>query len=326
MERMLGPRRPFYKAGPVIRLERIPADQFAAFIDSRFQRSGVKPETGLGAAIVELAGNLPYDVQRLAHETWDEVRMGGRRRATLDDLHQALRRLLAEQHTLFEASWQRLTLPQRSVLRAVVLQEGRELLSAGTRERHRLGGASSVQHARPAGKTSSAVKADRYIVVDSLLREWVARDLLKLRKAPRGEMRRFQRESWLRIAADVDCVADAPCARQGTHPRRSDFVRERLALLGKTVFLLSFSFYVFLLLSLVLIGGASFLSVVRGPVAMGHLAGSSLMGLLWLLSRRPRCSVARLGAFDTRRRCLRLPGDHDGRGRQSDPQTSSPSR
>jgi len=177
MERMLGPKRPFYKAGPVIRLERIPAAEFAAFIDSRFQRSGVKPEVDLGAAIVELAGNLPYDVQRLAHETWDEVRMGGRRRATLDDLHQALRRLLAEQHTLFEASWQRLTLPQRSVLRAVVLEEGRELLSAETRERHRLGGASTVQYALTSLLREDLIsrEGDRYIVVDSLLREWVAR-------------------------------------------------------------------------------------------------------------------------------------------------------
>ena len=74
MERMLGPKRPFYKAGPVMRLEKIPADEFAAFIDARFTRSGITPEAGLGAAIVELAGNLPYDVQRLAHETWDEVR------------------------------------------------------------------------------------------------------------------------------------------------------------------------------------------------------------------------------------------------------------
>ena len=98
MERMLGPRRPFYKAGPVMRLEKIPADEFAAFIDARFSRSGIKPEDGLGAAIVELAGNLPYDVQRLAHETWDEVRArAASRRATLDDLHAALRRLLTEQ-------------------------------------------------------------------------------------------------------------------------------------------------------------------------------------------------------------------------------------
>src|SRR5215831_13163665 len=99
MERMLGPRRPFYKAGPVMRLEKIPADEFAAFIDARFNRSGFKPEAGLGAAIVDLAGNLPYDVQRLAHETWDDVRASGRRRATLDDLNGSLKRLLVEQQT-----------------------------------------------------------------------------------------------------------------------------------------------------------------------------------------------------------------------------------
>jgi hypothetical protein len=177
MERMLGPKRPFYKAGPVIRLERIPPEEFATFIDSRFARSGLRPEPGLGAAVVDLAGNLPYDVQRLAHETWDQVRSSGRRRATLDDLHEALRRLLAEQHMMFEALWQRLTLPQRSALRAVVVEEGRELLSADARERHRLGGASTVQYALAALVRDDLVSrdGDRYVVVDSLFREWVAR-------------------------------------------------------------------------------------------------------------------------------------------------------
>jgi hypothetical protein len=177
MERMLGPRRPFYKAGPVMRLDRIPSDEFAAFIDARFAQSGLRPEPGLGAAIVELAGNLPYDVQRLAHETWDDIRAGGRRRANLDDLHQALRRLLSEQHMMFEALWQRLTLAQRSVLRAVVLDEGRELLSADVRARHRLGGPSTVQAALAALVRNDVIsrERDRYVVVDSLLREWVAR-------------------------------------------------------------------------------------------------------------------------------------------------------
>jgi uncharacterized protein len=177
MERMLGPKRPFYKAGPVIRLDKIPPDEFAAFIDARFSRSGMKPEPGLGAAIVDLAGNLPYDVQRLAHETWDHVRGAGRRRATLDDLHQALRRLLTEQQTIFEAVWQRLTLAQRAVLRAVVLEDGRELLSADVRTRHRLGGPSTVQAALAALVRDDLITraGARYGVVDSLLREWVAR-------------------------------------------------------------------------------------------------------------------------------------------------------
>jgi hypothetical protein len=124
-----------------------------------------------------LAGNLQYDVQRLAHETWDEVRAGGRRRATLDDLHQALRRLLTEQHMMFEATWQRLTLPQRAVLRAAVLEEGKELLSADVRHRHRLGGTSSVQYAIGSLVRDDLISRDgaRYSVVDSLMREWVAR-------------------------------------------------------------------------------------------------------------------------------------------------------
>src|SRR5437773_1811299 len=37
MERMLSRSRPFYKAGPVLRLERIPAEQFAAFLETKFQ-------------------------------------------------------------------------------------------------------------------------------------------------------------------------------------------------------------------------------------------------------------------------------------------------
>ena len=177
MERMLSVKRPFYKAGPVMRLEKIAADEFAAAIDSRFKRSGFKPEDGLGDAIVELAGNLPYDVQRLAHETWDEVNAGGGRRASLDHLHQALSRLLSEQETMFEAIWQRLTLAQRAVLRAVVIESGHSVLSEDVRTRHRLGGASTVQAALSALVRDDVISRDakRYTVVDSLLREWVAR-------------------------------------------------------------------------------------------------------------------------------------------------------
>jgi hypothetical protein len=178
MERMLTSKRPFYKAGPVMRLEKIPPDDFAAFLEGRFAGSGRRPEPGLGAAIVDLAGNVPYDVQRLAHEMWDDVRATGRRTATVDDLHVTLTRLLLEQGPLFEDAWQRLTLAHRGVLRAVVLEDGRELLGADVRARHRLSTASSVQSA-----LASLVKADlimresprRYAMVDSLFREWVAR-------------------------------------------------------------------------------------------------------------------------------------------------------
>ena len=58
-----------------------------------------------------------------------------------------------------------------------MLAEGRELLSADLRTRYRLGGASSVQTALQALAREDLVarEGDRYVVVDSLMREWIAR-------------------------------------------------------------------------------------------------------------------------------------------------------
>ena len=177
MEKMIGPRRPFYKAGPVMRLHKISPTLFGDFIEQRFVKTGMKPDAGVAEAIVELAGNLPYDVQRLAHETWDDVRAKAARKATLEDLHGTLTRLLSEQETIFEALWQRLTLQQRATLRAVVLQGGREIHSADARSRHRLGGPSTIQKSLAALTKQDVLlkEGPRYVVVDSLLREWVAR-------------------------------------------------------------------------------------------------------------------------------------------------------
>jgi hypothetical protein len=177
MERMLTSKRPFYKAGPVMRLDKIDAAEFAAFIDERLAATGFTPEEGLGDAIVELAANVPYDVQRLAHETWDDVRAARRKTVGLEDLHRTLTRLLGEHQMVFEESWQRLTLAQRAALRAVVIEHGRELLSADVRHRHRLPGTSSVQSALAALRKQDIVQKEgaRYVVSDSLYREWVAR-------------------------------------------------------------------------------------------------------------------------------------------------------
>jgi hypothetical protein len=58
-----------------------------------------------------------------------------------------------------------------------VLEDGRELLSADVRHRHRLGGPSTVQAALAALARQDLVARDgsRYAIVDSLLREWIMR-------------------------------------------------------------------------------------------------------------------------------------------------------
>jgi hypothetical protein len=137
----------------------------------------MRPEDGFGLAVLDLAGHLPYDVQRLAHETWDDARAAGVRKVGLEHLHATLRRLLNEQAVLFEGAWQRLTLAQRGALRALVLEDGVGLLASEVRTRHRLGGASTVQAALAALLREDIVarEGDRWVVVDSLMREWIAR-------------------------------------------------------------------------------------------------------------------------------------------------------
>ena len=178
MERMLGRSRPFYKAGPVIRLGRIPADRFAAFIETGMRASGIK------CAARPRPGDRRARRQPALRRAASRTRAVGRRprqrharRWISKTCTATLTRLLGEQESLFEATWQRLTLAQRGALRAAVLQDGRELLGAETRARYRLSGASTVQASLAAlvREDILAREGDRYLVVDSLLREWVAR-------------------------------------------------------------------------------------------------------------------------------------------------------
>ena len=161
-----------------MRLEKIDPNEFADFIDARFAGSGVRPEDGLGAAIVELAENVPYDVQRLAHETWDDVKAAGKKTAGLDDLHA---------HA--DAAARRAAHGVRRIVAAADAAAARRAARAGARGRPRaaVGGravapppARHVDAFRPA--LAALVRQDiitkdtgRYVTVDSLYREWVAR-------------------------------------------------------------------------------------------------------------------------------------------------------
>ena len=145
MERMLGRSRPFYKAGPVMRLQKIPPSASPTSSRCASSRAGSRRPPASATAIVELAGNLPYDVQRLAHEVWDDARAEWRRTADLDDLHRDAAAPARRARDALRGTWQRLTLAQRAALRAAVLEDGRELLSADVRARYRLSGSSTVQ-------------------------------------------------------------------------------------------------------------------------------------------------------------------------------------
>jgi len=178
MARMLRTRRPFYKAGPVLTLSKMPPRVFVDALVERFGATGFHIDREVAAELVERAQNVPYDVQRLAHELWDDAERLAARRIASPMLQATTFRLLSAQHPILEAAWQRLTLTRRAVLRAVAREDGRNLLAAPVRVRYGLGAKSSVQRALDglARDEWIAREAGQYVFVDSLYREYVLRE------------------------------------------------------------------------------------------------------------------------------------------------------
>jgi uncharacterized protein len=178
MAQMLRPRRPFYKAGPLLALGKIPEQVFVSAIVDRFGQSRIRIGESLARDLVERARNVPYDVQRLAHELWDDAVRAEVREIEPVMIETTIARLLGAYRPMLEAAWQRLTLAKRAVLRAIASEGGRSLLAAEIRQRHGLGPKSSVQRAVEAllAEEWIARENDRYVFVDSLYREWVLRE------------------------------------------------------------------------------------------------------------------------------------------------------
>src|SRR6185436_15649350 len=78
----------------------------------------------------------------------------------------------------------------------------------------------------------------------------------------------------------------------------SPFVRARLALLGKTVFLLAFGFLAVMNALLLVGGGVAVLPSLVTQTSVMHLLSASVMGALWALARARPWSLRTLGLFD----------------------------
>ena len=77
----------------------------------------------------------------------------------------------------------------------------------------------------------------------------------------------------------------------------SQFVQERLALLGKTVFLLSFGFFV-VINGVLIAGGVPILPLLMMRTNVWHFLSSSLMAVLWAITRARSWSMRTLGILD----------------------------
>ena len=127
------PSRPFYRLGTRLFVGPIPRVDFAEFIKRGFADAGFEIEKPAVEGILNLAEDVPYNVQRLAHECWNTMRSHDRdaedQAFSSEDVFEALVQLVKRDDPFYTQMWNRLAATQRTALLALVLHKGTGLFT-----------------------------------------------------------------------------------------------------------------------------------------------------------------------------------------------------
>jgi uncharacterized protein len=132
--------RPFYRMGSSLFLGPVPRSAFAPFLLEGFEGRGFKVAAGAVERILDLAEDVPYSVQRLAHRCWDLLagNPSGRQPLTPLFVERTLERVALEDDPAYTQLWMSLTSVQKKALTAVVGMSGRQLLSKAAADEYGL--------------------------------------------------------------------------------------------------------------------------------------------------------------------------------------------
>lgn len=168
------PKRPFYKSGPVMYIDRIPVDIFQKFVLDKFEKSEIKVSKDALLKIFGAAENIPYYVQMISHELWDSA-VSERRKVKERDIEIVVSQLVKQYDQNFRLDWNRLIVTKRQVLQTIANRGGRNILSKESLSTSELGYPSSVQATLQSLLNEGYIDKfeDEYCVSDILFREWI---------------------------------------------------------------------------------------------------------------------------------------------------------
>jgi hypothetical protein len=173
---MTGPRRPLYKLLEPLEFGPMDEDHLATWLDARMKAAGVSA-SGIGAAIVRLAGPRTRDVVQLARATFEAARGGGR--ATDATVDEGFRQTVLAEDTPIRAHWETLSPLQQNVLRAVAARST-GLTTRETRRRYTLGETGTATKAvlTLAGRGILVKTGPQYRYDSPFMRGWVIANTL----------------------------------------------------------------------------------------------------------------------------------------------------
>lgn len=127
--------RPFYRLGDQLFLGPVPRVDFSAFLQKSFQKSGFPSEKNAIEHLLDVAEDVPYNVQMLAHNCWSQLRDSRPAEGnslTVAVVNETLTCLVGQHDPFYTQLWTALTAIQQKTLMAVVQQHGVNLQSNRT--------------------------------------------------------------------------------------------------------------------------------------------------------------------------------------------------
>ena len=176
MESLIGDRgAPLYGLAERISLDSLPEPTMSAFLRERARTAGKPMSAEAAARIIELAGPVPNDIQRLAYETFG---LAGRT-VTVADVEAGLAQAVQHEAAAYADLYGGLSPGQRRVLSALALAPVHEPYAAGFVTAVALANAASVRRALDALTADERVvrRAGSYQVADPFLAAWLSQTL-----------------------------------------------------------------------------------------------------------------------------------------------------
>jgi uncharacterized protein len=168
---------PFWRSAKQLEIGMIQQAKFSAFISSRFKASGKSITDEALERMLGATGGHPYGTQELAYFTW-ELTLAGEE-ATVDEVNEALTRVLRSEHNHFAKLWDDAPHPQRLLMLALAEEPTAGIYGSEYRSRHELPAAPTLQIALQ-GLTKKEIMGRNgdgdYCIIEPFFAEWVERE------------------------------------------------------------------------------------------------------------------------------------------------------
>lgn len=167
-------KRAFYKLGRIMELGPIEREPYAEFLLGWFQKGSCSVDRRGVERILDLGGDVPYNVQRLCHALWDQSEGAGK---VTPDAIEELPKIIARQDSPhFEMLWQWASAPQRALLEALAREPEAKPFSREFQLAHGIGPSSSIKASLESLTKKGILQKTReggYRFADLLMRHWV---------------------------------------------------------------------------------------------------------------------------------------------------------